>query len=100
MSTEIRKRATATPASGRYSTTEEFLAASGVSKAVQKEVKALSNGSRLTAALAVARTQAGITQAQMAEHLGVSESAVEARLHRARQRLRGELRRLDATLSK
>ena len=37
---------------------------------------------------------------QVAEHLGVSESAVEARLHRARQRLRGELHRLDATLSK
>ena len=27
----------------------------------------------------------------LAEHLGVSESAVEARLHRARQRLRNEL---------
>jgi RNA polymerase sigma-70 factor (ECF subfamily) len=28
---------------------------------------------------------------ELAEHLGVSESAVEARLHRARQRLRTEL---------
>jgi RNA polymerase sigma-70 factor (ECF subfamily) len=28
---------------------------------------------------------------ELAEHLGVSESAVEARLHRARQRLRNEL---------
>lgn len=28
---------------------------------------------------------------QIADHLGVSESAVEARLHRARQRMRGEL---------
>jgi RNA polymerase sigma-70 factor (ECF subfamily) len=32
---------------------------------------------------------------QIAEHLGLSESAVEARLHRARRRLRDELARLD-----
>jgi RNA polymerase sigma-70 factor (ECF subfamily) len=32
---------------------------------------------------------------QIAEHLGLSESAVEARLHRARRRLREELARLD-----
>ncbi|MGA2798217.1 MAG: sigma-70 family RNA polymerase sigma factor, partial [Thermoguttaceae bacterium] len=31
----------------------------------------------------------------LAEHLGISESAVEARLHRARQRLRSELAVLD-----
>jgi RNA polymerase sigma factor (sigma-70 family) len=36
---------------------------------------------------------------QMAEHLGMSESAVEARLHRARQKLRSELHRLDPTLA-
>jgi RNA polymerase sigma-70 factor (ECF subfamily) len=33
----------------------------------------------------------------IAEHLGVSHSAVEARLHRARQRLRAELAALDVT---
>jgi RNA polymerase sigma-70 factor (ECF subfamily) len=32
---------------------------------------------------------------QLAEHLGVSESAVEARLHRARQRMRAELVTLE-----
>jgi RNA polymerase sigma factor (sigma-70 family) len=32
---------------------------------------------------------------QIADHLGLSESAVEARLHRARRRLRDELARLD-----
>jgi RNA polymerase sigma factor (sigma-70 family) len=32
---------------------------------------------------------------ELAEHLGVSESAVEARLHRARGRLRAELTALD-----
>jgi RNA polymerase sigma-70 factor (ECF subfamily) len=31
---------------------------------------------------------------QLAEHLGATESAVEARLHRARARLREELGRL------
>jgi RNA polymerase sigma-70 factor (ECF subfamily) len=31
---------------------------------------------------------------QLAEHLGTTESAVEARLHRARARLREELNRL------
>jgi RNA polymerase sigma-70 factor (ECF subfamily) len=35
------------------------------------------------------------TYRQLAEHLGISESAVEARLHRARRRLRKELARLD-----
>ncbi len=33
----------------------------------------------------------------ISEHLGVSQSAVEARLHRARQRLRTELAALDVT---
>jgi RNA polymerase sigma factor (sigma-70 family) len=33
----------------------------------------------------------------LAEHLGISESAVETRLHRARQRLRAELAALDLT---
>ncbi len=32
---------------------------------------------------------------QLAQHLGISHSAVEARLHRARQRLRGELAALE-----
>ena len=33
----------------------------------------------------------------LAEHLGVSESAIETRLHRARQRLRTELAALNVT---
>jgi RNA polymerase sigma-70 factor (ECF subfamily) len=33
----------------------------------------------------------------ISEHLGISQSAVEARLHRARQRLRTELAALDVT---
>jgi RNA polymerase sigma-70 factor (ECF subfamily) len=32
---------------------------------------------------------------QLAEHLGISHSAIEARLHRARSRLRSELTKLD-----
>jgi RNA polymerase sigma-70 factor (ECF subfamily) len=36
---------------------------------------------------------------QMAEHLGMSDSAVEARLHRARQKLRRVLRQIDPTLA-
>jgi RNA polymerase sigma-70 factor (ECF subfamily) len=35
---------------------------------------------------------------QMAEHLGMTTSAVEARLHRARQKLRRALRQIDPTL--
>jgi RNA polymerase sigma-70 factor (ECF subfamily) len=37
---------------------------------------------------------------QMAEHLGMSESAVEARLHRARQKLRRALRQIDPNLAR
>jgi RNA polymerase sigma factor (sigma-70 family) len=36
---------------------------------------------------------------QLAEHLGLSHSAVEARLHRAREKLRRELHRMDPSLS-
>ena len=36
---------------------------------------------------------------QLADHLGLSASAVEARLHRARQRMRRQLAVLDASLS-
>jgi len=36
---------------------------------------------------------------QLAEHLGLSISAVEARLHRARQRMRRALARLDPSLA-
>jgi RNA polymerase sigma-70 factor (ECF subfamily) len=36
---------------------------------------------------------------ELAERLGITESAVEARLHRARQRLRGELAALDVVES-
>ena len=37
------------------------------------------------------------TYRELAAHLGISESAVEARLHRARARLRAELARLNLT---
>jgi len=37
---------------------------------------------------------------QLADHLGLSASAVEARLHRARQKLRRQLAVLDASLSR
>jgi RNA polymerase sigma-70 factor (ECF subfamily) len=36
---------------------------------------------------------------QLAEHLGLSTSAVEARLHRARHKMRQALARLDPTLA-
>ena len=36
---------------------------------------------------------------QMAEHLGMSTSAIEARLHRARQKLRRMLRQMDPSLT-
>jgi RNA polymerase sigma-70 factor (ECF subfamily) len=36
---------------------------------------------------------------QVAEHLGLSTSAVEARLHRARRKMRRVLARLDPTLA-
>lgn len=39
------------------------------------------------------------TYKQMASHLGVSQTAVEARLHRARKKLRSALNQLDPTLA-
>jgi len=37
---------------------------------------------------------------QMAEHLGMSTSAVEARLHRAREKLRRALHQMDPSLAR
>jgi RNA polymerase sigma-70 factor (ECF subfamily) len=61
--------------------------------------QALSKLSRRDAEILLLKYSEDWTYRQLAEHLGMSESAVEARLHRARQKLRGELRRLDPTLA-
>ena len=39
----------------------------------------------------------GYTNQEIADHLGISTSAVEARLHRARQRMRDELAAMELT---
>jgi RNA polymerase sigma-70 factor (ECF subfamily) len=53
--------------------------------------QALANLPRREAEILLLKYTEAWTYRQIAEHLGSSESAVEARLHRARQRLRKEL---------
>jgi len=49
---------------------------------------ALTNLSRRDAEILLLKYTQGWSYAQLAQHLGISHSAVEARLHRARQRMR------------
>ena len=53
--------------------------------------RAVSRLPRREAEMLMLKYTEGWSYRQLAEHLGISESAVEARLHRARKRLRGEL---------
>jgi RNA polymerase sigma factor (sigma-70 family) len=62
--------------------------------------QALARLSRRDAEILLLKYSEDWSYRQMAEHLGMSESAIEARLHRARQKLRSELHRLDPTLAK
>ncbi len=59
--------------------------------------KAISQLPRRDAEILMLKYNEDWSYRQLAEHLGVSHSAVEARLHRARRRLRAELTALDVT---
>lgn len=58
---------------------------------------ALSRLSRRDAEILLLKYTEDWSYRDLAAHLGISESAVEARLHRARLRLRGELANLNVT---
>lgn len=53
--------------------------------------RALASLSRRDAEILLLKYTEGWSYRRLAEHLGISESAVEARLHRARKRMRAEL---------
>lgn len=76
MSTELKKTEPAKPTPGRFKSVDELMAATGVSADTQKAVSELQKESQLTSRLASLRTAAGITQEQMAERLGCTQSCI------------------------
>jgi RNA polymerase sigma-70 factor (ECF subfamily) len=61
--------------------------------------QAVANLPRREAEILLLKYTENWTYRQIAEHLGLTESAVEARLHRARQRLRMELTAREAAMT-
>ncbi len=76
MSTELKKKEPAKTTTGRYSTVEELMVASGVSAETQQIVAELRKECQLTSQLALMRTAAGITQEQMADKVGCTQSCI------------------------
>lgn len=76
MSTDTKKKEPAKTTTGRYSTVEELMGASGVSAETQKTLAEMRGESHLTSELAVMRTAAGITQEKMAEKLDCTQSCI------------------------
>jgi len=60
----------------RYASVEDLMKGEGISSEVQSKVAKLKGESMVTLCLARMRQQAGITQEQMAEQLGITQSAV------------------------
>lgn len=68
---------TNTKATGRrYASVAQMLRGEGVSKEVRDRVEELGKETRITRKLACMRTMAGLTQAQMAEQIGCSQSCI------------------------
>jgi transcriptional regulator with XRE-family HTH domain len=76
MSTEPEKKTAAKSTGRRYTSVEELMRVEGVSDEVQKHFKEIVNATRVVHQLAHLRHIAGLTQEEMAEKLGISQSAV------------------------
>lgn len=75
MSTEIKK-APAKPTGRKFASVDDMLSAGKVSQNVREKLSQFKNETRVVLGLAKLRQGAGITQKKMAEHLGVTQSAV------------------------
>ncbi len=70
------ERTPAKPTGRKYATVDALMNGEGVSQEVQAKVVDLANETRVVLHLARLRQRAGITQEEMAKHLGVSQSAI------------------------
>lgn len=76
MNTEREKKTPAKPTGRRYASVAELMRVEGVSDEVQKHYKDITNATRIVHQLTCLRHIAGLTQEQMAEKLGVTQSAI------------------------
>ncbi len=75
MTTELERPA-AKSTGRKYGSVADLMRGEGVSQEVQGKVKDLENETRVVLHLAKLRQAAGITQEEMAKHLGVTQSAI------------------------
>jgi transcriptional regulator with XRE-family HTH domain len=75
MSTEIEKTPTK-PSGRKYASVDELLSGEELSQEVRTKVSELRNETRVVLQLAKLRQMSGITQEDMAKHLGITQSAV------------------------
>jgi len=76
MSTELEKHGVARPTGRRYDSVSELMRGEAVLPEVQQLVSEIEKATTLVQALTMLRLKAGLTQEQMAERLGVTQSAV------------------------
>jgi transcriptional regulator with XRE-family HTH domain len=74
MNTETKTPATRT--GRKYATVKDLLAGEGIASEVRAKYREIASETRITLHLARLRQAAGMTQEQMAEKLGVSQSAI------------------------
>lgn len=76
MNAEIEKKGNARPTGRRYGSVQDLLKGEQVAPEVQSKVEALRKETGVTEILARLRVEAGLTQQQVAERLGTSQSAI------------------------
>jgi transcriptional regulator with XRE-family HTH domain len=76
MNTELKKEQNTCLTGRRYGSVSDLLKKEGVSSEIQEEMAKLAKQTELCQMLSVMRLRAGLTQQQMAEKVGVTQSAI------------------------
>jgi transcriptional regulator with XRE-family HTH domain len=76
MNAEKETKLAAKPTGRRFGSVAELMRVEGVSNEVQEKYREIADSTRVVMQLAMLRQKAGLTQEDMAQHLGVSQSAI------------------------
>ncbi|SRR6266478_1975953 len=76
MTTEIEKKATPKATGRRYKSMNDLIKKEDLGQEVQEAYEEIKKATMITGRLAFMRQTAGITQEEMAEHLGLTQSAI------------------------
>ena len=76
MNPELEKKGPVRPTGRRFKSVAELVNAEVSAPEVQKAMAAMEKQTRLVTKLALLRQQAGLTQGQMAERMGITQSAI------------------------